>query len=78
MSNYKHGHGSVGLGQTATYRTWAAMKRRCNNPRAQNYKFYGAKGITYEERWEKFANFLADMGNRPDDTTLGRIDGKMG
>ena len=44
MSNYKHGHGSMGLGQTAAYRTWTAMKRRCNNPRAQNYKFYGAKG----------------------------------
>ncbi len=26
------------------------------------------------ERWRKFANFLADMGERPDGLTIDRID----
>ena len=66
-----HGH-ARGYKTSPTYRTWTGMKVRCNDLLNEDY---GAKGITYDPRWEKFDNFLADMGERPDGMTLDRIDG---
>jgi hypothetical protein len=54
------------------------MLQRCTNPRQPVYKYYGARGIKVCERWLKFANFLADMGVRPPDKTLDRIDNERG
>lgn len=59
---------------TPTWQSWTSMRRRCKDTKRQNYKFYGGRGIKACERWEKFENFLADMGHRPDGTTLDRID----
>ena len=57
---------------------WKSMLTRCNNPNAIAYKHYGARGITVCERWQRenngFENFVNDMGERPDGTTLDRID----
>lgn len=61
-----------------TYNSWCAMKKRCNNPNSSNYHLYGARGVTYDPRWEKFENFLEDMGERPKGMTLGRIDNEKG
>lgn len=73
MSNYRHGHGTRGK-VTATYRSWMAMKRRCDNPNTDNYQYYGARGVTYDPRWATYVNFLEDMGERPEGTTLDRQD----
>lgn len=58
-----------------TYQSWQDMKSRCYNPRAQQYKNYGARGITVCDEWIKsFPRFLADMGERPTGLTLDRKD----
>ncbi len=54
--------------------SWQMMKARCKNPKATLYHRYGGRGITYCDRWEKFENFLADMGPRPVGTSIDRID----
>lgn len=60
--------------KTRTYKTWKEMRSRCNNPSAHNYKWYGGRGITICNRWDDYANFVADMGERPYGTTIDRIN----
>ena len=59
---------------TATNRSWSAARNRCNNPNNKNYDNYGGRGITMCERWNNFENFLEDMGEKPFDMSLDRID----
>jgi hypothetical protein len=54
------------------------MRYRCQNPKDRAYKWYGARGIKVCERWEKFENFLADMGKRPPGLSLERVDNNKG
>tara|TARA_B100001123_G_scaffold82907_1_gene94570 strand:+ start:846 stop:1130 length:285 start_codon:yes stop_codon:yes gene_type:complete len=45
------------------------------NPNEISYKYYGAKGVKMCDRWlNDFENFLEDMGERPEGTTIDRID----
>lgn len=68
-----------------TYSSWRAMRHRCDSPNTNGYHNYGGAGVTYCKRWTKFENFLADMGSRPEGTTLDRyveghdetVDGKL-
>jgi len=59
---------------TPTYHSWRAMIARCTDPNGATWKHYGGRGITVCERWRSYKNFLADMGERPADRTLDRID----
>lgn len=63
---------------TTTYNSWLCMKARCKNKDLPRYKKYGATGITYQDDWELFSCFLRDMGERPKDATLDRIDNTKG
>ena len=67
-----------GLHKTRTYGIWAQMKRRCQTPSNGAYVRYGAKGVTVCERWQKFENFFADMGEAPQKLTLDRIQNSKG
>lgn len=39
------------------YRIWQAMRDRTTNPRASNYIYYGARGISVCRDWQDFAAF---------------------
>ena len=70
---------TAGVRRSPTYECWNSMRNRCKYPSHISYKRYGALGIKVCERWDGrggFANFLADMGERPEGMTLDRIDGK--
>jgi hypothetical protein len=73
LSGRKNPHQIHGLSHTPTHTTWCAIKARCAN---KNDPYYGGRGIKVCKRWEKFKNFLADMGERPSWATGGidRID----
>lgn len=73
----KHGYTRVGR-MFPEYMVWQNMKHRCLNTTDISYPNYGAKGVTVCDRWNpkaggSFDNFLADMGERPEGTTLGRF-----
>jgi hypothetical protein len=61
------GHGRP-LVRSLTYNSWRAMKERCQSSEHKWWDRYGGRGITIDSRWlgrDGFANFLADMGERP-------------
>lgn len=55
-----------------TWVSWRAMMDRCKYPSTIGWEHYGGRGITVCDRWLTFENFLADMGERPQGTTLDR------
>lgn len=61
-----------GMTETRTYHIWCGMRKRCLNPKATTYKRYGGRGIKISERWSKFENFLADMGECPAGMSIER------
>jgi hypothetical protein len=63
-----------GLHNTPAYYSWCSMQARTRNPNAPNYHNYGGRGITVCERWQSFPSFYADMGERPEGTSIDRID----
>lgn len=69
----KHGYALQGSKRN-TYTTWCAMIQRCTNSNNPNWENYGGRGIKICTRWLKFENFLEDMGEKPKNKTLNRID----
>lgn len=67
-------HKTHGRSRTTEYRIWSGMIQRTTNHKATSYEGYGGRGITVCDRWLKFENFYEDMGSRPDNLTLERID----
>lgn len=63
--------------------TWRMMNVRCYDTRHNAYLRYGGRGITVciPWRWDNplgFKNFLADVGDRPEGTTLDKINNDLG
>lgn len=43
------------------YQIWDCMKQRCLNPKSNNYKNYGERGVSVCEKWMTFEGFWEDM-----------------
>lgn len=69
----KHGHHG-----TSAYRSWHSMLQRCTNPNNSGYGSYGGSGIDVCDSWRDFSSFFEDMGERPEGSTLDRINGTKG
>jgi hypothetical protein len=63
-----------GMHDTPIYGIWCAMLRRCRNPQVPAFRDYGGRGILVCDRWLRFENFYADMGDRPLGLVLSRIN----
>lgn len=70
-NRYVHGEAR----KTLTYVSWACMRARILNPASDRYRYYGARGIVIDPRWNDYRLFLQDMGPRPSRSlTLDRKD----
>lgn len=59
--------------------TWRAMLARCYDTSDRGYANYGGRGICVCDDWRySFKAFVHDMGRRPIETTLERIDNNLG
>lgn len=79
--NQPHTHN---MSHERIYSIWKGMRRRCNNPNAPKYEYYGGKGVSVCEEWnkpyggfEKFYEWAMDNGYN-DTLTIDRIDPSMG
>lgn len=69
--------GCAGRKKHPLYQLYTNMKTRCYNQNNKTYSDYGARGVNICGRWlgvEGFDNFVEDMGERPPNSTLDRID----
>lgn len=70
--NFQHGH--AGKKMSPTYVSWYSMLTRATNPNIKAAHNYSLRGIAVCDRWRNFVLFLEDMGERPPNTSLDRID----
>jgi hypothetical protein len=62
----RHGHARRGGSRSPEYRSWQNMLQRCTNPKDQDWKNWGGRGIRVCDRWlHSFENFFVDMGRKP-------------
>ncbi len=74
--NTKHGAAFKDTGKRiGTYRSWQALRRRVYG---EKHELPSYAHVTLDPRWEDFAAFLEDMGQRPDGMTIDRIDNDLG
>ena len=70
----KHGHARRAK-HHPLYVVWTSMMKRCSNTACKDWPNYGGRGITVCAEWRNsFDAFLADMGPRPDGTSLDRMN----
>lgn len=66
-----------GMSQTRLYRIWCAMKKRCENPAAENFEWYGGKGVRVCDEWDKSFEPFRDWSMQhgyADDLEIDRIE----
>jgi len=63
-----------GMTYSPTWYSWSCMIRRCYDPNASQFAYYGGRRIRVDPRWRDFELFFADMGERPEGMTLSRVE----
>lgn len=71
--NYRHGKAGQKI-----YWIWADMVSRCTNSKHVRFADYGGRGIKVCRRWMSFDNFYSDMGDRPANRSLDRLNNNRG
>lgn len=73
-------HKIHGMTNSPEYSSWHAMKKRCSpNASIEDKRDYYDRGIRVCEKWKRsFRSFYADVGPRPANHTIGRIDNNIG
>lgn len=61
-----------GRSDTREYSSYCNAKKRCNNPKEIGYANYGGRGIKF--LFTSFEEFFAELGPRPDGTSIDRIE----
>ena len=81
LSRQRTTHGLARRGDVhSLYSTWDNMRRRCADPEATSYKYYGARGIRVCDLWDRdFSEFeryvRVTLGPRPSaECSIDRID----
>ena len=69
-------HTTHGGSRTRLNSIWRGMRQRCQNPRNEDYKDYGGRGIKVCPEWEDFAVFRewALSSGYTDELSIDRID----
>lgn len=79
-TRWKDSHGRAAGGKDPLYRLWLRIRKRCYNPKAHNYRWYGGRGIQVHEPWrtdpEGFISYIErELGPRPSPQhSIDRID----
>jgi hypothetical protein len=70
-AKFKHGDAR----KTRLYRIWANMRWRCESPTADNFRWYGGRGIRVCDAWQDFVAFRewANANGYADDLTIDRF-----
>ena len=70
-------HGRYGIMKSGLEPIFNMMHQRCSNVGNKSYINYGARGIKVCDRWsgkDGIINFIEDMGERPQGTSIDRKD----
>jgi hypothetical protein len=64
--NFKHGLAATDGTRHPLFGLWKRMRQRCTDRNCDDYRDYGAKGVSVCDRWfASFPAFISDMGPRP-------------
>lgn len=82
--SHRQGKGSIrvsvkrGDSSHCLYQLWRGIINRCYNKQQPHYSRYGGRGIAVCTRWLTFRKFAKDVGPRPQNHSLDRIDNNKG
>ena len=59
---------------TSIYGIWSGIVDRTSNSKSRDWANYVGRGITLSGEWRKFEKFYEDMGDRPENLQIERVN----